>query len=221
MNDAYHKKIRLEAKDREDSEGESGSHGGGTEIPGADLQDERNGLLKSGGNEGAGANEIAECDSELRRREDELRQLHDRLLRNQADFENYKKRMAREKASLLKFGNESLMREILPVIDNLERFLEHAGTAKTIERMIEGIEIIRKELLRKLETFGLTMIAAQGKQFDPDKHESVAQVETPDHPEDTVVKELQKGYFIYERLLRPAKVIVAKASTPHPPETDL
>jgi molecular chaperone GrpE len=164
---------------------------------------------------------VKECESLLNQRDKELSELHDRLLRNQAEFENYKKRMAREKAGMLKFGNESLMRELLPVIDNLDLFLAHASTARTIKGMAEGIEIVRKELVRKLETFGLKSITAQGEKFDPDKHEAVSQVETSEYPEDTVVSELQRGYAIHERLLRPAKVIVAKTPAPHSPEAEL
>ena len=150
----------------------------------------------------------------LSKKEEELREEHDRLLRALAEHENYKKRMTREKADLLKFGNESLIKELLSVLDHLDLSLEHARTAQNIEALIEGIEMIRKEFSRKLEKFGLKEIAAQGEKFDPTKHEATAQVETSEQPEGTVVDELQKGYFIHDRLLRPARVTVAK-----PPES--
>ena len=154
----------------------------------------------------------------LEEKEEKLRQEHDRLLRTQAEYENYKKRMARERANLLKFGNESLIKELLPIIDNLERSLEHANNAETIDTIIDGIEMIKKEFLKKLEKFGLKTISAKGEKFDPLKHEAKSQIETSEYPEGTIAEELQKGYFIYDRLLRPAMVVVAKP--PHPPQSD-
>jgi molecular chaperone GrpE len=154
----------------------------------------------------------------LEEKEEELRQKHDLLLRTQADYENYKKRMARERSNLLRFGNETLVKELLPVIDNLERSLEHARNAKTIDNIIEGIEMIQKEFLEKLEKFGLKVISAQGEKFDPTRHEATSQVETSEYPENTIINELQKGYFIHDRLLRPAMVIVARS--PNSPESE-
>jgi molecular chaperone GrpE len=147
----------------------------------------------------------------LEKKDEELRQKHDRLLRTQAEFENYKKRTVREKADLLKFGNESLMKELVPVIDDLERSLEHARGTDQIDTIVDGIEMIRKEFFKKLEKFGLRQIAAQGEMFDPLKHEAIAQVKTSVYPENAIVEELQKGYFIHDRLLRPATVKVAKS----------
>ena len=152
----------------------------------------------------------------LKEKEEELHKEHDRLLRAVAEHENYKKRVAREKADSLKFSNESLIRELLPVLDNLELSLEHARNSTSTDAIIDGVELIKKEFLRKLEKFGLTAISAQGEKFDPTKHEATAQVETSQQPENTVVHELQKGYFIHDRLLRPARVTVAKS--PKPPE---
>ena len=151
----------------------------------------------------------------LEEKEEELRQKHDCLLRNQADFENFKKRTAREKADLLKFRNESLMRELLPVIDNFERSLAHAKDAPSIDDIISGIDLIKKDLMHKLEKFGLKAISAQGEPFDPLKHEAALQIETSEHTENTIVDELQKGYCIHDRLLRPAMVTVAKAPSTH------
>lgn len=149
----------------------------------------------------------------LKEKEEGLKQKHDQLLRAQAEFENFKKRMVRERADLLKFGNESLMKELLPVIDDLERSLKHMRGASQTDTIVDSIKMIRKELLKKLEKFGLKQITAQGEMFDPFKHEAVAQVETPEYSENTIVKELQKGYFLHDRLLRPAIVKVAKSPT--------
>ena len=149
----------------------------------------------------------------LKGKEEELQKEHDRLLRTLAEHENYKKRMARERADFLKFGNESLIKELLPVLDNLELSLEHARNATNANAITEGIELVKKEFLRKLEKFGLSAISARGEKFDPNRHEAAAQIETAEHPGDTVVDEFQKGYFLHDRLLRPARVSVAK--TPH------
>jgi molecular chaperone GrpE len=146
----------------------------------------------------------------LKVKEEELQKEHDRLLRTLAEHENYKKRMARERADFLKFGNESLIKELLPVLDNLELSLEHARNATNANAITEGLELVKKEFLRKLEKFGLSAISARGKKFDPNRHEAVAQIETAEHPENTVVDEFQKGYFIHDRLLRPARVSIAK-----------
>jgi molecular chaperone GrpE len=154
----------------------------------------------------------------LEEKEEELREKHDQLLRALAEYENYKKRMIREKANLLKFGNESLIKELLPVIDSLELSLEHARNTRNIDSIVEGIEMIKKEFLKKLEKFGLKAISAKGERFDPTKHEATSQVETSEYPENTIVEELQKGYLIHDRLLRPAMVTVAKAPQTSPSE---
>jgi molecular chaperone GrpE len=154
---------------------------------------------------------VEELTKVLKTKEKELQKEHDRWLRSVAELENYKKRMAREKAEILKFGNESLMRELLSVIDNLELSLEHARNANNIEAITQGIDLVRKEFLQKLEKFGLRAISVKvGEKFDPNKHEATARVETSEHPEDTIIKEFQKGYMFHERLLRPSRVSVAK-----------
>ena len=145
----------------------------------------------------------------LQQKDEELSQKQDRLLRCQADHENYKKRVEREKADMLKYSNERLMKEFLPVLDNFERSLSHVRNTNSVESVIEGIELTRKELFHTLTRFGLREITSRGEKFDPSQHEATAQVPTSAQQEGTVVEELQKGYFIHERLLRPAMVMVA------------
>jgi molecular chaperone GrpE len=116
----------------------------------------------------------------------------------------------REKSSLVKYGNEELIKAILPVIDNLERALDHP-MGENPDGLLEGIEITHKQLLQVLEKFGLTRIAPEGEPFDPSKHEAMMQVESTDHEPNTVVSEFQRGYFLNDRLLRPAMVSVARA----------
>ena len=135
---------------------------------------------------------------------------YDRFLRAQAELENYKKRAEREKSSLAKYGNEELIKAILPVVDNLERALDHPQ-GENPDGLLEGVKIIYNQFLQVLEKFGLTPIAAVGEPFDPSKHEAMMQVESTDHEPNTVVSELQRGYFLNDRLLRPAMVSVARA----------
>ena len=134
---------------------------------------------------------------------------YDQFLRAQAELENYKKRVEREKSSLVKYGNEELIKAILPVIDNLERALNHPQ-GENPDGLTEGIEITLNQLLQVLEKFGVTPVASVGEPFDPSKHEAMMQVESADHEPNTVVSELQKGYFLNDRLLRPAMVSVAQ-----------
>lgn len=135
---------------------------------------------------------------------------YDRFLRAQAELENYKKRVEREKSSLVKYANEELIKAILPIIDNLERAFDHEP-GENPDGFMEGIKITRNQLLQVLERFGVTPIAAVGEPFDPAKHEAMMQVESADQEPNTVLSELQRGYFLNDRLLRPAMVSVTRA----------
>ncbi len=153
---------------------------------------------------------IAELEAQLEAKAQEAKETYDRLLRVSAEFENYKKRSARESADFKKYANESIIREVLPVIDNLERALDSTIDDRNTEHLVrEGVELTLKEILRILEKFGVTPISALDKPFDPNFHEAVMREESQDHAEQTVVKELQKGYLIHDRLLRPAMVVVS------------
>lgn len=134
---------------------------------------------------------------------------YDRFLRAQAELENYKKRVEREKSTLVKYGNEEFIKAILPIIDNLERALDHTP-GENPDGLMEGIKITLNQLLQVLEKFGVTPIASVGEPFDPSKHEAMMQVESTDYEPNTVVSELQKGYFLNDRLIRPAMVSVAR-----------
>jgi molecular chaperone GrpE len=133
----------------------------------------------------------------------------DKFVRERADLENYRKRVQREKEELLKYGNESLILEILPVIDNMERALSHASEEPHVA-VIEGIRLTHAMLLSALKKFGVTPIeTTPGCAFDPAFHQAMHQVESMELPPNTVVEELQKGYLINDRLLRAAMVSVA------------
>jgi molecular chaperone GrpE len=136
----------------------------------------------------------------------------DLYLRAQADLENYRKRAQREKEDLARFANEGILREILPVMDNLERAVEHAGAEKEGNGgLVQGVEMTLTQFRKVLEKFGVVAIPALGEPFDPARHEAVGQVETDKFPPNAVAQELQRGYLLNDRLLRPSMVMVARA----------
>jgi molecular chaperone GrpE len=154
-------------------------------------------------------------DEALAAKAQEAERLQERLLRLQAEFENYKKRMAREKAEYLKFAAEGLLLEFLPILDNLERAIASARAATANgEAVVEGIDMIARLFRSTLEKAGVKPMEAVGKPFDPGLHQAVAQVESPDGQDNVVVEEIQKGYLLEGRVLRAAMVKVSRASAP-------
>ncbi len=154
---------------------------------------------------------IEELRLKLDEKDREIDQLKERALYQQADFENFKKLKMKEKQEALKFGNETLVKELLPVIDNLERAIQHASKTEESKTITEGVELTLNGFLKVLEKFGVTRVNALGEPFDPNVHEAVAQEERSGTAPGTVVTELQKGYVMDGRLLRPAMVTVAKS----------
>ena len=134
----------------------------------------------------------------------------DRLLRLQADFDNYKKRLEKDKLEFIKFSNEEIIAQILTIIDDFERAVEAGKTKHDFDVLYKGIEMIHNDFKEFLKEKGLKEIEAKGKPFNPYEHEAMMQEETDKHPEDHVVEELQKGYTLNGRVIRPAKVKVAK-----------
>lgn len=159
----------------------------------------------------AGAQEHAESlKTQLDQIEKEKQELYDRLLRTMADFDNHRKRVSKEKEDLLRYGNEQLCRELLPVIDNFERALEQAENSPDSHALREGIQMILKQFITVLEKFGVKHFISVGHPFDPNKHEAMVHQESSEHEENSVISEFQKGYYLHDRLLRPALVAVAK-----------
>ncbi|MCD6304676.1 MAG: nucleotide exchange factor GrpE [Deltaproteobacteria bacterium] len=132
----------------------------------------------------------------------------DLYLRSQAEIENLKKRYQKEQQSLTKFANESLIKQLLPVADNLEKALDHSQKEASFDALIEGVQLTLKGLMDVLQKAGVEAIEAVGGQFDPNFHEAVSEATDNDFETGTVVKELQKGYTLNQRLLRPSMVIV-------------
>lgn len=144
----------------------------------------------------------------LAAKEAESRENWDRFVRERADLDNYRKRTNREKEELLNYGNKSLIEEILPVVDNLERALVHANE-DGISAVVEGIRMTHGMLLSALKKFGVTPVEAIGTPFNPEFHQAMTQIPTDQTPPNTVVEEFQKGYMLKDRLLRPAMVSVS------------
>ena len=153
--------------------------------------------------------EIKKLRQELEAKDEEAKSNHDRFIRQVAELENFKKRSAREKDDGIRFANETLIRDLLPVIDNLERAVSHAQGGGNGKPLVEGVEMVLKGLLDVLTKHGVAQITALGQPFDPGKHEAMAQVESDNHQPNTVIEEHHKGYVLKDRLLRPALVSVA------------
>ena len=154
---------------------------------------------------------LKEMETRLESLGQEAKENHDRFLRVSAEFENYKKRAAREMGDFRKFANESFVKAMLPVVDNLDRAIESSSNDKnTNTSVVEGVNMTLREILKVFEQFGVIPFESLGKTFDPGFHQAVMQEENEDYPDNTVLNELQKGYLIHDRLLRPAMVVVSK-----------
>jgi molecular chaperone GrpE len=153
---------------------------------------------------------VKALEAELEVARAEARREHDRWVRERADMDNLKKRAARERADVVKFGTEQVLKDLLPVVDNLQRAVEHAQGGGDGQPLVEGVALVLKSFLDVLERHGVTRVHAKGKPFDPTHHEAMAQVESAEHAPNSVVEEHQAGYLLHDRLLRPALVTVAK-----------
>jgi len=148
---------------------------------------------------------------ELQEEANKAKEYWDRILRLQADFENTRKRLEKEKQDFLKFANEGIIQELLNVLDDLERTVELAQTKhQDLPAFLKGVEMILAHLYELLKDNGVKPIEAQGRIFDPNLHEALMQAENKDVPEHTVLEELQKGYLLNDRVIRTAKVKVSK-----------
>ncbi len=147
---------------------------------------------------------------ELDKKESEVKQLRDSYIRALADWDNYRKRMESEFAEFKKYAKVDFLSKILPVLDNFDRALAGAELNPNFESFFKGIEIIERQLREILKSMGLIEYSGLGDQFDPILHEAVGVVATNDHPENTIVEEISKGYKVGDRVIKPAKVLVSK-----------
>lgn len=153
--------------------------------------------------------EVQRLEKALAEKTEEAAANLDRYVRERAELENFKKRMQRERAESLRFAAEGLVRDLLGVIDNLERALDHAAAGGNGQPLAEGVAMVLKSALDVLGRHGVTRVDAVGERFDPSLHEAIAQVVDPAREPNLVVEQLEPGYRLHERLLRPARVTVS------------
>jgi molecular chaperone GrpE len=156
------------------------------------------------------AAENIDLQAKLEEKEKEATANYDKYLRAVAELDNYKKRSAREKADIIKYGKEDVIKDILPFVDSLDRALEHAESNTDIQAFKEGLKLIQDQLLCCLRKHGVERIDCAGKEFDPNFHEAMMQVDSEQHAENKVINEYERGYMLNGRLLRPSKVSVCK-----------
>ena len=155
----------------------------------------------------------ADDGSEVVKLRGEVAELKDRWLRERADVENIKRRAVREKQDAIRFGSEALLKDLLPVIDNLHRALAAVKTGRENDPIVQGVQLVLRGFDDVLERHGVKVVPAHGEPFDPTRHEAISHVES-DAPANTVIGEHQRGYVLHDRLLRPALVTVGKGPRP-------
>ncbi|WP_437734271.1 nucleotide exchange factor GrpE [Sorangium sp. So ce1335] len=142
----------------------------------------------------------------------EAARTREQLLRTAADFDNFRKRSRREVEEAQRRGRESILKDLLPVFDNLERAASHAENAPDVKSVAEGVRIVAKQFVDTLDRMGIKRIPAVGKPFDPSVHEAIQQIESTEHPAGVVIAEVQPGYILGDYLIRAAMVVVSKGS---------
>jgi molecular chaperone GrpE len=163
------------------------------------------------GGEGAAAESPEPEADPLETAQAELARIRDQLLRTAADFDNFRKRSRRELTDAERRGRDDFLRELLPVFDNLERAAVHAESTSDVQSLADGIRLVVRQFHDTLGRLGIERIDAEGTAFDPVTMEAIQQLETAEHPPGTVAAQVQAGYRVGERLIRPAMVVVAKA----------
>jgi molecular chaperone GrpE len=156
--------------------------------------------------------EVEGLRAELEKARGELARHEDRAVRLAADFDNFRKRTLREREEAHRYGHENLVKDLLGAVDNLDRAVDHARRSGSgdFESMLQGVELVQRELQGVLAKHGVTRIEAAGEPFDPTVHEAIAQQEEGSVPANTVVQVYQPGYRLWDRLLRPARVVVSR-----------
>ncbi len=182
-------------------EGENITPAGTSDMGAMEREDTPTGADERG--EGTGNADV----KDMERKAEEYR---DNWLRTAAEFENFKKRQEKQQTEFYKRAVEALARDLLPIVDSLERALSHGKESNVPQSFIDGIELSRKSFMDVLEKHGVKPIPAEGEKFDPNFHEAMMQQENPDVEENTVLTEAQKGYLLNDRLLRPSLVVVSK-----------
>jgi len=148
--------------------------------------------------------------AKLQETEQEAKENYDRYLRVSADMENFKKRAEKEKNETLRFANEEIIKALIPILDNLERAIDHGRESGNSKGLLEGVEMTYKSFLSVIQKFGVSQIEALGTEFDPNLHEALMVQEDTQEPPGRVISQAQKGYLMHNRLMRPAMVVVSK-----------
>jgi molecular chaperone GrpE len=164
------------------------------------------------GNAASDPGEMDELKEALTAKEKEAKENYDRYLRTAAELDNYRKRAAREKADTIKYGKEEIIKDILPFLDSLDRALEHAD-ASDVKTFKEGIALMQDQLLCCLKKHGVERVESVGGHFDPNVHEALMQMESDRHEDNQIVSEMEKGYLLNGRLIRPSRVCVCKKTS--------
>ena len=152
---------------------------------------------------------------------EEVQDLKDQLLRKQADFENFRKRMIRDREDAIRYGNTNLLLDLVEIIDNFERAIKSAQESKDFDTFHTGVEMIEKQFTGMLDNkYGLKRFESVGEEFDPEKHEAIAAIESDDVESQTVIDDFQKGYMLHDRVLRHAKVRVAMPVSDSPADSE-
>jgi len=190
-----------------------------------DTRSQRSAEIEEAAEQGNGLTEpidatVQRLTEELAAKTREAAENYDRFLRERADLENVKKRMQRERADALRYCTEALVRDLLPVIDDLERTVEHAEGGGNGQPLVEGARLILKKAIDVLERHGVQRIEANGQPFDPALHEAITQVFGPDREPNQVVDQFRAGYRLHDRLLRPAQVSVSAKRPVERPQND-
>jgi len=185
---------------------------GGAPADGFEAEGAAEPASESAGESGADASAAEsadERDARIAELEGMLEEYKNRLLRSQADFDNFRRRTQREKEELVKFASAELIIRLLPVLDNFERAIAAAKSSGDFEALAKGVDMIHRQLLQVLEQEGLKPMETVGQPFNPEFHEAVMRVESGEYEEGTVVEELQRGYMLKDRVIRPAMVKVS------------
>ena len=165
------------------------------------------------GSSGDSSSELSAAREALAVKMEELKALNDKYLRQAAEFDNYKRLAQRDQREQIKFRNEQLLKELLPVVDNLERALKAARDGGTGNGLVQGVDLTLKQLIAALEKFGVQPVPTVGQPFDPSTQQAVASVPSDQVPEQHVVEEYQRGYRLHDRILRAAMVSVSTGPT--------
>ncbi len=176
----------------------------------SDLDDE--GPEKVQGDQSVAGTDLEEARQALAAKTEEAKTFQDKYLRLAAEFENFKKLAQRQKQEYSQFANESLLKELLPIVDNLERALKCVQDGRTTNGLVQGVELTLKQFTETLAKFGVKPIASLGVPFDPAQHQAVSRRISKTAAENTVIEEYQKGYQLHDRILRAAMVVVATGS---------